>query len=245
MRGALREAGKVIQAAARAAVPVLKVPTVRRSVGTVKKNILVRASKFCASSGRRRVYINVRGIRGKARVKKLGRGAPGIRTIRTTGSSWSSARARWPRDPSCARQPPPAGPEAIRKFMDSGRAADREAQCQEAVEMSVESDFYSLLSGNAGVTAQVSRLYPDGLPEACAYPAIVFARARTEPTLRLSGQVFGDDVDLSVGCWAKTRTEADEAADAVEAAWWARPSPASRARPPWTRKPACWPRFSR
>ena len=85
--------------------------------------------------------------------------------------------------------------------------------------MSVESDFYSLLSGNAGVTAQVStRLYPDGLPEACAYPAIVFARARTEPTLGLSGQVFGDDVDLSVGCWAKTRTGADEAADAVEAA---------------------------
>lgn len=85
--------------------------------------------------------------------------------------------------------------------------------------MSVEADFYSLLSGNAGVTAQVStRLYPDVLPEDCAYPALVFSRSRTDPVTGLSGQVFGADVDLSVGCWAKTRTAADEAADAVEAA---------------------------
>lgn len=85
--------------------------------------------------------------------------------------------------------------------------------------MSVEADFYTLLSGNAGVVAQVStRLYPDALPEECAYPALVFARTRTEPTVGLSGQVFGADVDLSVGCWAKTRTAADAAAAAVEAA---------------------------
>lgn len=74
VRGALREAGKVIQTAARAAAPVLKVPTARRNVGTVKKNILVRASKFARQAGDEGVYINVRGIRGKARVKRLGRG---------------------------------------------------------------------------------------------------------------------------------------------------------------------------
>ena len=74
VRNALREAGKVIQAAARAAAPVLKVPTSRRNAGTVKKNILVRASKFARQAGDEGVYINVRGIRGKARVKKLGRG---------------------------------------------------------------------------------------------------------------------------------------------------------------------------
>lgn len=85
--------------------------------------------------------------------------------------------------------------------------------------MTVESDFYALLSANAGVTAQVStRLYPDSLPEECAYPAIVFARASTDPLIGLSGQVFGADVALSVGCWAKTRTAADLAAVAVEAA---------------------------
>jgi hypothetical protein len=87
--------------------------------------------------------------------------------------------------------------------------------------MTVESDFYTLLSGNAGVTARVgARIYPDVLPEECAYPAIVFARTRTdsEPYLGLSGQSFGADVDLSVGCWGNTRTEADAAADAVDAA---------------------------
>lgn len=73
VRGALREAGKVIQAAARAAAPVLSVPTPRRKPGTVKKNIVVRASKFARQSGDEGVYINVRGIRGKARVAKLGK----------------------------------------------------------------------------------------------------------------------------------------------------------------------------
>ena len=85
--------------------------------------------------------------------------------------------------------------------------------------MTVESDFYSLLSGNAGVTSKVSsRIYPDVLPENCTYPAIAFARVRTEPVLSISNVSFGADVDLSVGCWAKTRTAADEAATAVEAA---------------------------
>lgn len=85
--------------------------------------------------------------------------------------------------------------------------------------MTVESDFYTLLSGNPGVVAKVStRLYPDALPEECAYPAIVFSRTRTEPLIGLSGQVFGADVDLTVGCWAATRTAADLAAVAVEAA---------------------------
>lgn len=73
VRGALREAGKVIQSAARAAAPVLAVPTPRRKPGTVKKNIVVRASKFARQTGDEGVYINVRGIRGKARVAKLGR----------------------------------------------------------------------------------------------------------------------------------------------------------------------------
>jgi len=85
--------------------------------------------------------------------------------------------------------------------------------------VTVESDFYALLSGNAGVVAAVAtRLYPDALPEDCAYPAVVFSRTRTEPTIGLSGQVFGADVDLSIGCWAKTRITADLVAVAVEAA---------------------------
>lgn len=73
VRGALREAGKVIQSAARASAPVLAVPTRTRTPGTVKRNIVVRASKFARQRGDEGVYINVRGIRGKARVKRLGK----------------------------------------------------------------------------------------------------------------------------------------------------------------------------
>lgn len=73
VRGALREAGKVIQAAARSAAPVLAVPTARRTPGTVKRNIVVRASKFARQAGNEGVYVNVRGIRGSARVKRLGK----------------------------------------------------------------------------------------------------------------------------------------------------------------------------
>lgn len=85
--------------------------------------------------------------------------------------------------------------------------------------MSAESDLYTLLSGAAGVTALVAaRIYPDVLPEECAYPAIVFARQGTAPLVGLSGQVFGADIDLTIGCWAETRTQADAVAAAVEAA---------------------------
>lgn len=73
VRSALREAGRVIQAAARAAAPVLKAPRKNRKPGTIKQNIVVRASKFARQSGDEGVYINVRGLRGRARVKKFGK----------------------------------------------------------------------------------------------------------------------------------------------------------------------------
>lgn len=73
VRGALREAGKVIQAAARAAAPVLSVPSKNRKPGTIKRNIVVRASKLARQAGSEGVYVSVRGIRGKARVKRLGK----------------------------------------------------------------------------------------------------------------------------------------------------------------------------
>lgn len=73
VRGALKEAGKVIQVAARAAAPVLAVPTATRSRGTVKKNVYTRVSKFARQAGNEGVFINVRPLRGAARVKKLGK----------------------------------------------------------------------------------------------------------------------------------------------------------------------------
>lgn len=85
--------------------------------------------------------------------------------------------------------------------------------------MTVESDFYALISGAGSVTALVAaRIYPDVLPEECVYPAIVFARGSTDLVYSISGQCFGGDVSLNVGCWAKTRGAADGVAAAVIAA---------------------------
>lgn len=73
VRNALKEAGKVIQAAARAAAPVLAVPTERRKPGTVKKAIYTRVSKFARQAGNEGVFVNVRPLRGAARIRKLGK----------------------------------------------------------------------------------------------------------------------------------------------------------------------------
>ena len=120
VRGALREAGKVIQVAAKMAAPVLRVPSAYRKPGTVAKNIAVRASKYARRMGDEGVFINVRPIgSSKARVNKFGK-----------------AGAKNPNDPfywrflefgtrKMAARPflrPTAGAkggEAIQKFMES------------------------------------------------------------------------------------------------------------------------------
>lgn len=74
VRGALRQAGKVIQKAARIAVPVLTTPARYRKPGTVKKAISVRTSKTARRTGNEGVFINVRPIGSSAaRVKKFGK----------------------------------------------------------------------------------------------------------------------------------------------------------------------------
>lgn len=85
--------------------------------------------------------------------------------------------------------------------------------------MSVESDFYALLSGAAGVTTLVStRIYPDAMPEDVAYPAVVFSRSTTEIERLLDNSIATVRYELEVNCWAKTRTTADAVADAIAAA---------------------------
>jgi hypothetical protein len=82
--------------------------------------------------------------------------------------------------------------------------------------MSAETELYTKLSGTSGITSLVStRIYPDVLPEGCTYPAIVFARIRTEPVISLGGQSFGSDVELTLGAWGKTRTSSDAVAAAI------------------------------
>jgi len=84
--------------------------------------------------------------------------------------------------------------------------------------VSAESDLYDSLNV-AGVTALVSsRIYPDVLPEGCAYPAIVFARSGTDPIESINSIHYGDFVTFAVSIWSNTRATADAVADAVETA---------------------------
>lgn len=118
VRGALREAGKVIQAAARAAAPVLQVPTKTRRPGTVKKAIAVRASKFARKHGDEGVYVNVRALRGAAQKKKGKAGAtnpndPYYWRFLELGTKKMAAR------PFLRTAAAQKGEEAVRKFMAS------------------------------------------------------------------------------------------------------------------------------
>ena len=84
--------------------------------------------------------------------------------------------------------------------------------------MSAESAFYQAINV-AGITALVStRIYPDALPEGCAYPAIVFTRESTEAIVTIGGVKLADDVTFTISAWAETRTAADAVADALEVA---------------------------
>jgi HK97 gp10 family phage protein len=119
VRGALREAGKVIQAAAKANAPVLMVPTPYRKPGTVKKRITVRASKFARKAGNEGVYVNVRPLNGKAQVKRYGKAGaknpndPFYWRFLEFGTKFMKAR------PFLRPAADAKGSEAIAKFMKS------------------------------------------------------------------------------------------------------------------------------
>lgn len=118
VRGALREAGKVIQSAARADAPILKTPSKYRKVGTVKKNITVRPSKFARQGGDEGVYINVRPLSGKRQTKLGKKGAqnpndPYYWLFLEFGTKYMAARSFL--RPAATRM----GNAAVQKFMDS------------------------------------------------------------------------------------------------------------------------------
>lgn len=67
----LRLAGNIVRDAARGAASLLKEPTPYRKRGTVRRNIVVRPSKFSKRAGNLGVFVGVRPLRGR-RTKRLG-----------------------------------------------------------------------------------------------------------------------------------------------------------------------------
>ncbi len=82
--------------------------------------------------------------------------------------------------------------------------------------MSAETLLRAGLIAHAPLLALVGqRIYPDAIPEDQPLPAVVYVRSNTERIRSTSGRNFGEWVDMSVQCWAETRSQADAVADAV------------------------------
>lgn len=75
LKRALRLAGNTVRDAARAGAPVLQTSARHRKPGTVKRNIVVRASKFASRAGDVGVFVSVKPLRGKAQIKQGRAGA--------------------------------------------------------------------------------------------------------------------------------------------------------------------------
>lgn len=85
--------------------------------------------------------------------------------------------------------------------------------------MSAESSLYAILSTAAGVTALVgARIYPDVVPDQQAVPYIGYERVASTPAATLDGHVLAERVDIVIACWANTRVQASQIADAVRVA---------------------------
>lgn len=85
--------------------------------------------------------------------------------------------------------------------------------------MSAETELYAALSGAAGLTALVAaRIYPDGIPQDQALPAVVFSRESTEPIYSLDNTLLAERAVLKVGAWADGRAQAEAVADQVRQA---------------------------
>ena len=85
--------------------------------------------------------------------------------------------------------------------------------------MSAETDFRTVLTSAAGVTALVPavRISQNAVDQDADLPYIAFT-SRHAPVHGLANNVLATEVTFAVQCWGATSTEADAVADAVQAA---------------------------
>ena len=85
--------------------------------------------------------------------------------------------------------------------------------------MSLESKLYTLLSGDASVSALVvARIYPVVLPQSVTLPAITYSRISGGQVNSLSGYSGLEQPRIQVDAWATTHVVVKELRDAVHAA---------------------------
>lgn len=82
--------------------------------------------------------------------------------------------------------------------------------------MSLETKLYTLLSGDAGVSALVSnRIYPLAAPQQADLPFVVYTRISSGREYTLSGATGLENPRMQVDCYAETYSSAKAISEAV------------------------------
>jgi len=85
--------------------------------------------------------------------------------------------------------------------------------------MTIETDFYSTLSGDGGVSALVgTKIHPHIVPEGTALPYITYSMVVGTPFNKLAGRTGLEKKRIQVNCWASTYAAAKALAEAVKTA---------------------------
>jgi hypothetical protein len=85
--------------------------------------------------------------------------------------------------------------------------------------VSIETDLYTTLSGNAGVTAICStRIYPNLAPETASNPLIVYSLVTGNNISTITGVGDMERKRIQINCNADTYAEAKSLASAVQTA---------------------------
>ena len=85
--------------------------------------------------------------------------------------------------------------------------------------MSIETDLYATLSGNAGVTAICStRIYPNLAPESASNPLIVYSMVTGNNISTITGVGDMERKRIQINCNGNTYAEAKSLAAAVQSA---------------------------
>jgi hypothetical protein len=84
--------------------------------------------------------------------------------------------------------------------------------------MSLASDLYTVLTGDAGVAALIgTRLYPDVAPPGAALPRATYQFIDRHALQHFNGRVSEVLIaDLQIDCWGVSSPERDSVADAIE-----------------------------
>lgn len=83
--------------------------------------------------------------------------------------------------------------------------------------MSIETELRALLVTDSTVTALVAgRVSADNIEQTASRPFVVYRRTDTDRQYTLTGELAGEDATITVQCWAETRLQADEVAEACE-----------------------------